>query len=97
MMSPDATTRDSFYGLIQQVPVTEEDWTKRLHTLRTRRTDARFEPYWSAIDQMLTVDFRSYQRMAAALDDFAGLEDYDFEAVRRQRAYDLQHATDHLP
>ena len=25
------------------------------------------------------------------------LEDYDFDAFRKQREYDLQHAKDHLP
>jgi len=32
-----------------------------------------------------------------ALQAVAELEDYDFDAFRRQRAYDLQHAKDHLP
>ncbi len=33
----------------------------------------------------------------AALKSARGLEDYDFDAWRRQRDYDLQHANDHLP
>ena len=33
----------------------------------------------------------------SALKAVAELEDYDLEAVRRQREYDLKHAKDHLP
>lgn len=33
----------------------------------------------------------------AALKAAEGLENYDFTAVDRQRAYDLRHAKDHLP
>jgi hypothetical protein len=32
-----------------------------------------------------------------AMRALAKLEDYDFEAFRRQRVYHLQHAKDHLP
>ena len=32
----------------------------------------------------------------AAMQAVEELEDYDFDAVRRQREYDLQHAKDHL-
>jgi hypothetical protein len=33
----------------------------------------------------------------AALQAARELEDYDFEALREQRQYDLRHAKDHLP
>jgi hypothetical protein len=33
----------------------------------------------------------------AALKAVEELEDYDFDAVQRQREYDLKHAKDHLP
>ncbi|HEY7311129.1 MAG TPA: hypothetical protein VH643_17320 [Gemmataceae bacterium] len=33
----------------------------------------------------------------AAIKAVETLEDYDFDAVGRQRAYDLEHAKDHLP
>lgn len=33
----------------------------------------------------------------AALQAARELKDYDFDAWRRQREYDLQHARDHLP
>jgi hypothetical protein len=33
----------------------------------------------------------------AALQAAYDLEDYDFDAVREQRDYDLKHANDHLP
>lgn len=33
----------------------------------------------------------------AAMQAVAQLEDYDFDAFRRQREYDLKHAKDHLP
>ena len=33
----------------------------------------------------------------AAMRAVRELEDYDFDAYRRQRDYDLQHAKDHLP
>jgi hypothetical protein len=33
----------------------------------------------------------------AAMKAVADLEDYDFDAVKRQREYDLKHAKDHMP
>ena len=33
----------------------------------------------------------------AAMKAVASLDSYDFDAVKRQREYDLQHAKDHLP
>jgi hypothetical protein len=33
----------------------------------------------------------------AAMNAAATLEDYDFDVYQRQRAYDLEHAKDHLP
>ena len=33
----------------------------------------------------------------AAIKAVQDLEDYDFDAVRRQREFDLKHAQDHLP
>jgi hypothetical protein len=93
----DAATREQFYRLLEQVPQSEEAWAERMALLRSWRSDSRFEPYWSAIDDMLTVTFEDYRRRAAVIEDIGELADYDFEAFYRQRDYDLKHATDHLP
>lgn len=93
----DPAAREMFYRLIGQVPESEAAWTERQATLRSWRSDPRFEPYWSAIDHMLTDDFASLRRRAAATESVAHLEGYDFDAWREQRNYDLKHAHDHLP
>ena len=97
----DFAAREAFYRLIGQVPESVAAWQGRQATLRTWRSDPRFEPYWPSIDHMLTDDFASFRRRAAAMKDATegvdGLEGYDFDAWREQREYDLKHAHDHLP
>jgi hypothetical protein len=92
----DPAVREMFYHLIGQVPESEAAWDERQATLRSWRTDSRFEPYWPTIDHILTDDFASFRRRVAALKDVGPLEDYDYDAWRRQRDYDLKHANDHL-
>jgi hypothetical protein len=97
----DPAARERFYHLISQAPESEAAWADRQATLRGWRSDPRFEPYWPSIDHMLTDDFDSFRHraaaMQAAMEAARGLEDYDFDAWRRQREYDLKHARDHLP
>lgn len=94
--NPDPATREEFYELLEQVPETEDAWARRQATLGGWRADPRFEPYWAVIDQMLTVDFTSFRRKAAA-GAVGELEGYDYDAWREQRDYDVKHAHDHLP
>jgi hypothetical protein len=63
--SVDPVARERFYDLLGQVPESEADWADRQATLRAWRSDARFEPYWPTIDQMLKVDFACFKRRAA--------------------------------
>lgn len=93
----DPAARETFYHLIGQVPESEAAWTERQATLRSWRSEPRFEPYWPAIDHMLTDDFASLRGRATAKETVAQLEGYDFDAWREQRNYDLKHAHDHLP
>ena len=64
--------------------------------LRKWRSDPVFEPYWPSIDQLLTDDFDSCRRRAAAMEAISPLEGYDYDAWREQRDYDVKHAHDHL-
>ena len=77
--APDPAAREAFDQLLAQVPDSEAAWAARLATLRAWRADPRFEPYWPALDQMLTVDFPTFRRRAAA--EPAG--DYDAAAWLR--------------
>jgi hypothetical protein len=93
----DRLAREKFYHLVGQSTASEAAWAERQATLRSWRSDTRFEPYWATIDHMLGDDFVSFRRRAAALEAAGELEDYDYDAWRDQRAYDLKHAHDHLP
>jgi hypothetical protein len=97
IMKVDPAVREKFYQLIGQVADSEAAWAERQATLRSWRSDPPFEPYWPAIDQMLTDDFASFRRRAAAMEVVRYLEGYDYDAWRQQRDYDLKHAHDHLP
>jgi hypothetical protein len=93
----DPAIREKFYYLIDQVPESVAAWAERQATLRNWRSDHRFEPYWPSIDQMLTDDFASFRRRAAAMEAVGYLEGYDYDAWREQRDYDRKHAHDHQP
>src|SRR6516162_5198249 len=64
--NPDQAPREEFYHLLGQVPESEADWIARHARLRGWRTAPRFESYSPAIYQILTVDFLSFRRWAAA-------------------------------
>jgi hypothetical protein len=97
----DPAVRESFYNLIDRVPESEPAWAERQATLRTWRSDPRFQPYWPSINHMLTDDFPSFRRRAASMKAAVlaarRLEGYDFDAWRQQREYDRKHAHDLLP
>ena len=94
-VDPDA--REAFYQLLGEKPATQAAWNERQATLRSWRSEPRFEPYWASVDHMLGDDFASYQRRGAALESLGDLEGYDYDAWREQREYDLKHANDRLP
>lgn len=96
-MTLDPAAREKSYQLIDQVPESEAAWAERQATLRSWRSDPRFEPYWPSIDHMLSDDFAAFRRRVAGMQAVGGLEGYDFDAWRKQRDYDLKHAHDHLP
>lgn len=93
--------REQFYRLVGCIPASDAAWAERQARLSIWRLDPGFEPYWSAIDQMLADDFASCRQRAAAMaqacDSAGALQGYDFDAWRAQREYDLKHAVDHLP
>ncbi|HEV3006077.1 MAG TPA: hypothetical protein VGX78_16530 [Pirellulales bacterium] len=93
---PDPGTRAAFHDLPRQLPEFAAAWSQRQATLRGWRMDSCFEPYWPVIDHMLTVDFASFQQLAAVGDRAPDLEGNDDAAWREQREYDLKHAHDHL-
>jgi hypothetical protein len=93
----DPAAHEQFDQLVGQVSESEAAWAERLATLRRWRSEAAFEPFWPAVDQMLTVDFGSFKRRAGLAASAGDLEGYDFEAWRAQRDYDLKHARHQLP
>ncbi len=97
----DSATREEFYHLVGQVPESEAAWEERQVTLRAWRAQPRFGPFWPSLDQMLADDFASFWRRAAAMQKAREtahlLEDYNSDAWREQRKYDLKHAHDRLP
>ncbi len=95
--APAPAVAEAFYAAVGRIPETEAEWDSRQETLKTWRTDPRFESYWPVIDHMLATDFASARRWAAAAEAIRGLTDYDFEAWREQREFDRLHAGDPLP
>jgi hypothetical protein len=91
------SARQRFYQLIGQVPESETEWADRQRQLQSWRLDPDFEPFWRAIDQMLTVDFCAFQRRVALTPFASDAAVYDVEAWRQQREYDAAHARDHVP
>ena len=89
--------REEFCAEAARLPQTEADFESQKGLFRTWRVDPRFEPYWPVLDQLLARSFEHVQKWAAASAAVANLEGYDFDAYRRQRDYDAEHAGDHLP
>jgi hypothetical protein len=100
-LSVDPFIREQFYSRVAQLPETEAAWIERQAMFRRWRSDVRFEAFWPVIDHMLTDDFASCRRRAAAADKamaaVAQLQGYDFDAWHEQREYDLKHARGNPP
>jgi hypothetical protein len=89
--------RDEFWAEAARLPKDLEAFEAQKALFRAWRADPRFEPYWAVLDELLDRPFEQVRKWAAAAQAAGALKDYDFEAWRRQREYDLQHAHDHLP
>ena len=89
--------RDEFYAEGARLPDTKEAYEAQRAIFRKWRSDPRFEVYWPLLDQMLARSFEHVRKWAEARAAVADLEGYDFDAYKRQREYDRQHAEDHLP
>jgi hypothetical protein len=89
--------RDEFWAEAARLPEDLEAFEAQKALFRAWRADPRFEPYWAVLDDLLGRPFEQVRKWAAAAQAAGALKDYDFEAWRRQREYDLQHAHDHLP
>jgi hypothetical protein len=88
---------DEFYAEAARLPDTEEAFEAQKTVFRNWRNDQRFEPYWPVLDNLLARTFQHVRKWAVATAALADLQDYDFDAYRRQREFDRQHAGDHLP
>lgn len=88
--------RDEFYAEGARLPETVEAYEAQKKIFCKWRTDPRFEVYWPLLDQMLARSFEHVKKWAAARAAVADLEGYDFDAYKRLREYDAQHAGDHL-
>jgi hypothetical protein len=89
--------RDEFYAELGRLPETVEAYEAQLVIFRKWRKDPRFQPYWGVLDHALVRTFEEMRKWIEARAAVADLEGYDFEAYRKQREYDQQHAGDHLP
>ena len=96
-MNPVPAIRDEFYAEAARLPETQEAFDAQKGLFRTWRSDPRFEAYWSVLDELLSRTFDHVCKWAAAASAARGLRDYNFDAWRNQREYDLKHAHDHLP
>jgi hypothetical protein len=88
--------RDEFYAETSQFPRSIEEFESQKAILQNWRSDSRFKPYWSLIDQRLTRSFEHLQKWAAIASQFP-LEDYDYDAVRDQHTCDLEDAGRGMP
>jgi hypothetical protein len=98
-LQPDPAVRAEFWGGIEGIPDTAEEWAARQAKFRAWRADPRFMAYWPTLDHMLETDFASSQRWKEAEKAAQRLREsgYDFDAWREQREFDRLHAHDHLP
>jgi|ERR1022692_4327251 hypothetical protein len=88
--------RDEFYAELARLPETEEAYELQKVIFRQWRNDPRFEPYWVVLDHALVRSFEEVRKWAEARAAVADLDGYDFDAYKKQREYDQQHAGDHL-
>jgi hypothetical protein len=94
---PSATSiSDEFYAELARLPQTLEAYEAQKAIFRRWRSDPRFEPYWQVLDHALVRTFEQVQKWIAAIGALQELEGYDFDAYRKQRECDQQHAGDHV-
>jgi hypothetical protein len=93
---PVPNVSDEFYAELGRLPETVEAFEAQKTIFREWRSDARFKPYWEVLDHALARSFEQVQKWVTARAAVADLEGYDFEAYRKQREYDQQHAGDHV-
>ena len=89
-------TIQEFWNLASQLPTTETEFEEQRKVFETWRHDPRFESHWPTIDQLLARDFEKTRKWAEVLAATWNMQDYDFDAIRDQREFDLKHANDHL-
>jgi len=87
---------DEFYAELARLPETLEAYEAQKAIFRQWRSDPRFEPYWQVLDHALVRTFEQVQKWVAAIAALPELEGYDFDAYRKQRECDQQHAGDHV-
>ena len=89
--------RDEFWAEVGRLPESAEAYEIQQRTFGNWRADPRFEVYWPVLNELLVRSFEQVQKWVAAARAAGDLKDYDFDAWREQREYDLKHAADHLP
>jgi hypothetical protein len=90
------TVSDEFYAELARLPETVEAFEAQKGIFRQWRSDPRFEPYWFVIDSALVRTFEQVRKWASAIAELPELEGYDFDAFKKQRECDIQHAGDHV-
>jgi hypothetical protein len=87
---------DQFYAELARLPDTEGAFEAQKAIFRQWRNDPRFEAYWFVLDQALTRSLEQVRQWAVAIAALPELEGYDFDAYKKQREFDSQHAGDHV-
>ena len=83
--------RSEFYAEAARLPETEHEFEAQKELFRRWRKEPRFEPYWSVLDALLNRSFEQVRKWAAIQAQLP-LEDYDYEAIEKQNACDLEDA-----
>ena len=91
-----ASTSDEFYAELARLPETAEAYEAQKAIFRQWRSDPRFEAYWQVLDHALVRSFEQVRKWIEARAALVDLEGYDFDAYRKQRECDQQHAGDHV-
>ncbi len=90
-MKPVPGVRSDFYAEASRLPKTKQDFQSQLLVFQNWRKDKRFEAYWFVLDALLNRTF-DHVRKWTAIQAQLPLDDYDYDAVGRQEACDLEDA-----
>jgi hypothetical protein len=90
-MKTVADVRTDFYAEAGRFPKSEDDFEAQKELFRKWRDDPRFEPYWFVLDALLNRSFDQVRKWAGIQAQLP-VENYDYDATRKQDEADLEDA-----